>query len=393
MYIDSFAVLTEQLLHLFNLSLRTQTFPDAWKRSTVIPLPKKGNRFIMENTRPISLIHICGKVMEKVVNSLMQSHLKDNNIISQKQFGFIKNKSTTNCIANLCNDLYHNMNNNKLTCCVFLDYSKAFYSVPHPLLLRKLTKYGFDDIEWLKSYLCNRYQCVRMGNAVSPYRRITRGVPQGSVLGPTLFNLFLNDITCLTLNSKLLLYADDVVLYKTGAHLEEIKAGIQSDLNLIDNWSTDNLLAVNPSKTKALLVGRKSKTNNTDKGEDLVVGNEPLQWVNSFTYLGLEIDENVDFNAAVEQMHRKAVFKVRSMYFLKESLTDFGRITMAKSMVIPYLDYGLLFMSSCQESQLQRLQRLQNKVLKCALRLNRLAGTLQIHSTARVLLIKDRNSL
>lgn len=390
LYIDSFEVLIEQLLHLFNLSLKTQTFPEAWKRSTVIPLPKKGNRFIMENTGPISLIHICGKVMEKVVHSLIQTHINDNNIISQKQFGFIKNKSTVNCIAKLCKDLYQNMNINNLTCCVFLDFSKAFDSVSHPFLLNKLAKYGFNDIEWFRSYLCDRLQCVRMGNVVSSFRYITRGVPQGSVLGPTLFNLFLNDITCLSLNSKLLLYADDVVLYMTGVNLEEIKAAIQSDLNSINNWSSDNLLAINPSKTKALLVGRKAKINNTVKGKNLQIGKEPLQWVNSFSYLGLEIDENVEFNAAIKQMHRKAAFKLRSMYLLKDSLTDFGRLTMAKSMIIPYLDYGLLFMSSCHDSLLQRLQRLQNKVLKCALQLNRTAGTLQMHSTARVLLIKDR---
>lgn len=203
LYIDAFEILTEQLLHLFNLSLMTQTFPQAWKRSIVIPLPKKGNRFLKENTRPISLIHICGKVMEKIVNSLIQTYIKDNNIICQNQYGFTKNKSTTNCIASLCSDLFHNLNTNMLTCCVFLDFSKAFDSVSHLLLLRKLSGYGFGDVEWFQSYLSDRFQCVRMGNVVSSLRPITRGVPQSSVLGPTLFNLFLNDITSLCLVSKL----------------------------------------------------------------------------------------------------------------------------------------------------------------------------------------------
>lgn len=146
LYIDAFEVLLEQLLHLFNLSLMTQTFPRAWKKLIVIPLPKKGDRFIMENTRPISLIHICGKIQEKIVNSLIQTYITNNKIISNKQFGFVKNKSTTNCIARLSKDLFHNINNNELTCCVFLDYSKAFDSVSHKLLIEKLASYGFEDI-------------------------------------------------------------------------------------------------------------------------------------------------------------------------------------------------------------------------------------------------------
>lgn len=180
------------------------------------------------------------------------------------------------------------------------------------------------------------------------------------------------------------------MIYLVGTDINEIKLQVQSDLNKINNWSNCNQLSVNPTKTKSLLVGRKSKTNSTNKGENLKIGNEPLQWVNSFCYLGLEIDENLDFNAAIEQMHRKAAFKFRSMYIIRDSLTTFGSITMAKSMIIPYLDYGILFMSSCLTTAIQRLQRLQNKVLKSALHLNSKAGTLHIHSPARVLLIKDR---
>lgn len=99
---------------------------------------------VMSNTRPISLIHLCGKLLEKVVSSLVNSYITNNNIISDKQFGFVKNRSTISCIATLCSDLFHNLNNNKLSCCVFLDYSKAFDSVSHELLIKKLCRYGFE---------------------------------------------------------------------------------------------------------------------------------------------------------------------------------------------------------------------------------------------------------
>lgn len=391
LYIDAFEILTEQLLHLYNLSLLTQTFPDAWKKSVVIPLPKKGDRFLMSNTRPISLIHICGKILEKVVNSLVHTYTLNSNIISDKQYGFTKNKSTTNCINALSSDLFHSINDNKLTCCLFLDYSKAFDSVSHDLLIKKLARYGFEDLGWFISYLSNRLQCVRVGNAISSFRPITRGVPQGSVLGPTLFNLFLNDITMLNLDSKLLLYADDVVLYFTGENLTSITNILQADLDKIQQWSINNGLAINASKTKALLVGGRHKIqNNSDGRKEFMIDQKPLEWVNCFSYLGLLIDETLSFNPAIEQMHRKAAYKLRTMYLIRNNLTTFGSLTMAKSMVIPYLDYGVLFMSSCHESLIKRLQYLQNRVLKCALKLGRMTGTKCMHSLARVLMVKDR---
>lgn len=137
-YIDAFEVLTEQLLFIINLSLRTQTFPTAWKKSLVITIPKKGDRHLKVNTQPISLIHIGGKLLEKIVNSLVGTYLKNNRIITDRQFGFVKNKSTIACIATLCKDLFYALNNNQLVCCLFLDYSKALDRVNHQIILNKL---------------------------------------------------------------------------------------------------------------------------------------------------------------------------------------------------------------------------------------------------------------
>lgn len=390
LYLDAFEVLFEQLLYLLNLSLKSRIFPDAWKKSIVIPIPKKGDRYLLENTRPISLIHLCGKILEKVVNSLTQTYLINNKIISDCQFGFVKNRSTTQCIATLSSDLFLNLNLNNITCCLFLDYSKAFDSVNHNLLIEKLARYRFTDVDWFRSYLSDRSQCVRIGNGFSPFKKISFGVPQGSVLGPTLFNLFINDITNLDLNSKILLYADDVVLYVSGNNLAIILSKMQDDINRIHSWSVRNRLSVSVPKTKTLLVGRKQKLNSLSPPARLKLGGKKLDWVESFCYLGFTIDNTVSFNPAIEMMHRKAAYKLRTFYLIRRNLTNFGSLTMAKSMILPYLDYGSCFISACQDFAIQRLQRLQNRVLKCALGVNRFFGTRELHKLAGVLTIRDR---
>lgn len=137
----------------------------------------------MDNIIPITLIHIGGKLLEKIVNGILTTYLKDNSVISEKQFGFTGGKSTIDCIGKFCWDVIHNLNDNKLTCTVFIDYSKAFDSINHSLLIDKLSKYGIIT-SWLQSYLSGRTQCVKLSNNVSSFRAINCGVPQGSVLGP-----------------------------------------------------------------------------------------------------------------------------------------------------------------------------------------------------------------
>lgn len=148
LYLDAFDVLTETLAFIMNLSLRTKVFPSIWKRSIVTPIPKKGNRCVVENTRLISLIHLAGKILEKIVNEHILAYLRNNHLLSNLQFGFTRGKSTTDCIMALCQELLTNINNDMYTCCVFLDYAKAFDSVNHSILVNKLKLYGIVDFEW-----------------------------------------------------------------------------------------------------------------------------------------------------------------------------------------------------------------------------------------------------
>lgn len=390
LYLDAFAVLLEPLAYIMNISLRSGTFPSAWKNSIVSPIPKKGDRYLAGNTRPITLIHIAGKLLEKIVNSILTSHLKDNMVLSPNQYGFTKGKSTTDCFMSFYSQLLTNLNRNLITSCVFLDYSKAFDTVNHQRLLIKLDKYGIDDIKWFKSYLTNRFQAVKLGSCFSTFKNISCGVPQGSVLGPTLFNIYLNDINYLPLASKMLLYADDVVLFSAGHDPDVILANIQQDLNLIEKWSLCNKLSISIDKTKYMLFGRKPILHKNPPSIPLLLGTKPLELVHKFCYLGVTFDDILSFNHMIDTMHRKAAYKFRTLLFVRQSMTNFCAMTFVRSMILPYIDYGCLLLSSCSRQAINRLQLLQNKMLRCALKVNRYCNIREFHNKCSTLMIEDR---
>ena len=256
----AFLALIPKLTFLLNLSLKSGKFPQIWKQAVVIPLAKEGDTSNVGNYRPISLLPLPGKILEKIVHDRLMSYLEANNILDKNQGGFRKNHSTTDTIVKFTQEIFSAMNNKEVSLVTFIDLKKNFHTVDHQILIRKLEILGIRNksLTWFSSYLGNRTQKTIANNMVSSLRNITCGVPQGSILGSLLFLIYINDLAKVIRNCKIFLYADDTVLVATGSVIHNVYKTMQTDLDKISEWCVSNKLTVNVKKTKAMLLGTRS---------------------------------------------------------------------------------------------------------------------------------------
>ena len=237
---DAFDHLKRKLCKIFNASLQQQTFSQLWKNSIVVPLPKKEIPYDASDMRPISLLPLPGEIMERIMARRLMSYLENNSILSDCQYGFRPKRSTMTSMSALLNDIYININNSKPTYTIFLDMKKAFNTVSHPILITKLEELGLSTAftVWLSSYLSGRIQKVILNGQVSSGKPIFYGVPQGSVLGPILFSIYINNLPKIC-GTGIQMYADDTVLYST----DPIK--LQESLGATLKWCGQNVLTIN----------------------------------------------------------------------------------------------------------------------------------------------------
>ena len=248
---DAFLVLIPQLVCLFNLSFATGLFPDRWKKATVIPLYKGGDKTEVGNYRPVSLLALPGKLLERVAQANMLNFLDTHKVISNNQGGFRKSFSTAATIASLTDKLLCNINNGQTSLAAFIDLRKAFDTVKHKILLKKLFNYGVRNfnLEWCTNYLTNCTQQTLAYGILSKELTVSCGVPQGSVLGPLFFILYINDVQMALRGSNLQLYADDTVIFEAGQNHNEAVGKIQPVLDKFNVWCHANKLSLNTSKT------------------------------------------------------------------------------------------------------------------------------------------------
>ena len=388
---ETFSVLLPELTALFNMSLCKAIFPDQWKEALVIPIPKVGNLTNVQNYRPISLLPLPGKVLEKLVHTQLSRFLEDNALLTNKQHGFRKSHSTVHSVSQFVNYVNSNLDVQKLTLAAFIDFRKAFDCVQHDILLDKLCKMGFDCniINWVGSYLRGRKQRVLANNTYSNFQTITQGVPQGSVLGPLFYILYANDLAELFKDCGVALYADDTVLYKASSNFETSINKMQRDLNRLSRWCDQNGIHVNTSKTKLMVFGNKLAVDNLAPF-DVDYSETPLQQVASYKYLGITLDRQLNYSLHVKSIVASVSAKLKQFQRMRCFLSVKAAIMVYKSMLLPVIEYGDVFLSSASKANRKKLQTLQNKGLRCALNKGLDVSSNDLHSEANLLKLKYR---
>ena len=356
------------LAKLFSLSLRTGKFPKLWKLAHVVPIPKADNKSDPSNYRPVSLLSIVSKILEKIVYTRLWEHIVEHAPLSDCQWGFQKQRSTTTALLFTTHEWYSFLDKQKDVICVFFDYRKAFDSVPHRRLMDRLFQIGFHPsiLAWICSYLSNRQQAVLVNGESSRPTVVRSGVPQGSVLGPLLFLLYINDVTKLVLSktSRLVLYADDMLLYKPISS-QSSYVEIQRDIHRISQWTDENMLSFNSTKCKCMLLSNKRNTSHSI----ITLNNQPLEYVNQYKYLGVIVSQNLCWSHHIQHICCKARKVLGIIYRTVASNTDdsWTILRLYIALVRPHLEYAAQVWNPHLNKDIRSLEKVQKFALRvCA---------------------------
>ena len=366
-------VISDSLTLICNQAITLSSFPDEWKIARVVPLYKNGQRNIPGNYRPISVLPAISKIMERILHDQLYNYLTKFDLFSDTQFGFRKFHSTASALLDCTNDWYINLDRKMFNLVVLIDLKKAFDTVDHQILLSKLELYGIKGqaLNLLKSYLTNRKQKCQIKNVFSSERLIKCGVPQGSILGPLLFLLFINDLPHCLSKTKPRLFADDTNLTASANSVTDLEAAVNSDLENLRKWLIANKLSLNVAKTEFIIIGSKSMTKNiSNPHPNVFIENKQIKQVYECKTLGVKIDQHLSWKGNTDEIRKKVSAGISAIRRIKPFVDQETLILIYNAIVRPYFDCCCELWDVFSEAQSKRLQKLQNRAARIILNVN-----------------------
>ena len=347
--------LAESILKLFKMSLRLAKVPSIWKYANVIPIYKKDKQCLRTNYRPVSLLSIVGKILERIVYKYVYNYFKDNFVITLFQSGFLPGRSTVTQLLEVYHYFCKSVDEGKEIRVSFLDISKAFDRVWQKGLIFKLKKCGIRGnlLEWFEDYLRGRMQRVVINGQCSDWGHVSAGVPQGSVLGPLLFLIFINDIVHVVSHCQIRLFADDTCLFIEVDNRVDAARKINDDLESIHKWLKQWLIEFSATKTKSLTISNKK---DAFINPQLMFKGESIEEVDSHMYLGLRISNNLRWKAHINDVTTKARTKLNLMTPLKLKVDRKSLEIMYKSFVRPSMEYAIVVWGGTCDNDIVKLE-------------------------------------
>lgn len=387
----------DHLAVIFNQCLRLSHFPSQWKLAKVIPIRKPGkDPSSPRSYRPISLLSGLSKLFEKAIYRRLLSSAEENNILLEEQFGFRRGRSTVHQLTRVANNLRRNKSLSKTSAMALLDVEKAFDNVWHDGLVFKLHRFNLPTylVKIINNYLSNRTFRVSLQGANSDPLNIPAGVPQGSILGPLLYNIFTSDIPPLPENSSLSLFADDTSVVQNGRFIRTLTSRLQRDLNVLSDYLINWKICINAAKTQVILFPH-SKSPRLVPAEDckITLGGTTVDWSSEADYLGLTLDSKLIFRQQVDKTVTKCNTLLKLLYPLinrRSTLSLKNKLAVYKQIVLPVIEYGVPVWESCAKTHHLKLQRVQNKFLRMIMNCPWRIRNSEVHRLAEIKTLDQR---
>ena len=383
--------IVKPLTYIFNLSISSGIVPQKMKLAKVVPIFKKGDALIVSNYRPISLLTSISKILEKIIHSRTVKFLQEKNVFSDSQFGFREKHSTSHAILTFLDKVARATDNHLHTIGILLDFSKAFDTINHKILLYKLQHFGIRGIalKWFESYLNKRQQFVSINDSSSSTKTVGCGVPQGSILGPLLFILYINDFRNSSKALSFLLFADDSNIFFSHRNPKHLLDTINAELYHVAEWIKTNKLSLNIEKTHFMLFSNSLK----NLPGNIIFDGTVLKQVQNTKFLGIIIDEDLSWKPHVNNVCNIISRNIGMINKLKHFFPQSTLKSLYYAIIYPYLSYGILAWGYASKTLIDRILLLQKKALRIICNTDYMAHTEPLFLANNILRINEIYSL